>query len=563
VIFEEQVAAARPRPQPRKPIPANRRLLAAGTFLLLLAFAILLQWAGGAYACEFGGYPDEPAHYVTGLMVHDYMLSGFFHNPMKFAETFYFHYPKVAFGMWGPLMHLIEGVWMALFSPSRSSVLILMALIAAALAFTLARVIGGEFGWVAGVCAGMTLLATRCVQTYTAMVMADNLCALMDFWAIIWLGRYFRTERRRDAVLFAAFAILAVLTKGNGIALALAPPIAMLITRRFRLLKTLNFWLPAGLVVAIAGPWQYVSSRFLSGIGEVRHVSWSIGAAYVPMIVQILGPWLLPFVLVGIYDRIISPFAARAVEGRWAAAAAMIPAFWLFHWLVPSSSAELRYVAALAAPVLMFFAAGVARVADMLPRRFPYPVRAWVLAVAAAGIFAGTSFAVPQKRSYGFSELADALVSMPNSASSVMLVSSEAQGEGMLVSEIAMRDRRPGRVVLRATKILATVSWHGDHYEPRPPTPEEAQEYLERIPVQFLVLDEMPGPFRYAHHQNLFRMIAMYPDRWQLLGVYPQKLHATAAGSRIQIYQLKSLRNQPRGKVRLDLRYTLGRWIEK
>jgi len=533
------------------------------SFLLLFGWTVFLQWAGNAYSSEFSGYPDEPAHYVTGLMVRDYIASGFSQKPMAFAEAFYFHYPKVAFGMWGPLLHVGEGVWMLLFSASRTSVLILMALITASLAFTLSRVIGSEFGWAAGLAAGLALPSVLCVQTYTAMIMADNLCAFMDFCAIIWLGRYLRSERLRDAVLFGVFASLAVLTKGSGIALALAPPIAILITRRFALLKTWNFWLPAILVAVIAGPWQYVSYRFLSGIGDVRHVSWSIGSVYGPLMLHILGPWLLPFILIGIYDRVVAPFASRTVDGRWAAAAAFIPAFWLFHSFVPTGSAEERYTAAVVGPILMFLAAGVARVAAWLPARFPYRARAWALGIAVGCVFAGTVFAIPQKKSYGFAEVADVLLSQPDFAHAVVLVSSEDQGEGLLVSEIAMRDHRPGCIVLRGTKVLATVSWHGEHYVPRPPTPEETQEYLEQISVSYLVLEMRAGKEPYVHHRNLIRMIAMYPDRWRLVGIYPQKTHVTAPGSRIEVYEAVGQENRPRGKIRLDLRYTLGRWIER
>jgi hypothetical protein len=223
----------------------------------------------------------------------------------------------------------------------------------------------------------------------------------------------------------------------------------------------------------------------------------------------------------------------------------------------------MRYTAALVAPTLMFFAAGVARVATLLPARVPYRVRAALLTVATASIFAVTCFAIPQKPSYGFAEVADALMSMPNSADAAVLVSSEGQGEGMLVSEMAMRDHRPGRIVLRGTKVLATVSWQANRYEARPATPEETQAYLEQIPISFLVLDEGPAQLHYVHHRNLLKIITMYPERWRLLGVYPQKTHVTAADSRIEVYQLIGQGNRTRGKIRLDLRYTLGRWIEK
>jgi hypothetical protein len=41
-------------------------------FAAAFALTFLLQMLGGAYTADFAGNPDEPAHYVTGVMVRDY-----------------------------------------------------------------------------------------------------------------------------------------------------------------------------------------------------------------------------------------------------------------------------------------------------------------------------------------------------------------------------------------------------------------------------------------------------------------------------------------------------------
>src|SRR5487761_2640999 len=73
-------------------------------FAFFCSITVAFQIASGCYRSEFDGYPDEPAHYITGLMVHDYIASGSpFHrssqeNPLHYAENYYLHYPKVSFG---------------------------------------------------------------------------------------------------------------------------------------------------------------------------------------------------------------------------------------------------------------------------------------------------------------------------------------------------------------------------------------------------------------------------------------------------------------------------------
>src|SRR5689334_23060800 len=80
-------------------------------FAVAISVTILLQVLGGAWKAECGGYPDEPAHFMTGLMIRDYLVSGFHKSPIAFAEDYYLHYPKVAFGMWGPLLHICEAIF--------------------------------------------------------------------------------------------------------------------------------------------------------------------------------------------------------------------------------------------------------------------------------------------------------------------------------------------------------------------------------------------------------------------------------------------------------------------
>ncbi len=94
-----------------------------------------LQILSGAYRAEFAGYPDESAHYVTSLMVRDFIAGGNYTNPVQFADDYYAHYPKVALGHWPPLFYAFGGLWMLIFSASRQSVLLGMAVFTAVFAW--------------------------------------------------------------------------------------------------------------------------------------------------------------------------------------------------------------------------------------------------------------------------------------------------------------------------------------------------------------------------------------------------------------------------------------------
>jgi hypothetical protein len=112
---------------------------ACATFLVFLAAAVSLQWFAGAYGADFAGDPDEPAHYVTGLMVRDYIAAGMPGPPLRYAQAYYSHYPKVGLGHWPPVFYAVEAAWMLAFSGSRASVLVLLATISAFAALLLYR----------------------------------------------------------------------------------------------------------------------------------------------------------------------------------------------------------------------------------------------------------------------------------------------------------------------------------------------------------------------------------------------------------------------------------------
>src|SRR5262245_34562546 len=111
----------------------------AAVLAFFFAVAVFLQTLGGAYRAELTGYWDESAHLVTGIMTVEYLRTFPPVFPVHFAKEFYIHRPMVAIGHWPPMFYVLEGFWFLVVGVSRSSVLLLMALISAAVATTLYR----------------------------------------------------------------------------------------------------------------------------------------------------------------------------------------------------------------------------------------------------------------------------------------------------------------------------------------------------------------------------------------------------------------------------------------
>jgi hypothetical protein len=66
--------------------PAINKAQSVAVFAALLGLVVTLQVLGGAYASGFGGYPDEPAHLVTSLMVRDFLAGLDFRHPWQFPS---------------------------------------------------------------------------------------------------------------------------------------------------------------------------------------------------------------------------------------------------------------------------------------------------------------------------------------------------------------------------------------------------------------------------------------------------------------------------------------------
>ncbi len=152
----------------RSPLWAQGAILAG-----LFALAIVLQFLNGAFGSEFNAYPDEPAHYVTSLMVREYITGPHPFSPLKFAEQYYHHYPKVAFGHWPPVFYVVQAAWMLLFSASRASVRLEIAFTTALLAFSLWREARHWFGQLWALLAAVLLVCVPLIQNSTDEEMAE------------------------------------------------------------------------------------------------------------------------------------------------------------------------------------------------------------------------------------------------------------------------------------------------------------------------------------------------------------------------------------------------------
>jgi hypothetical protein len=514
-------------------------ILLFGCFLIAV---VVLQVLSGAYKAEFSGYPDEPAHYVTSLMLRNYIAEFKFSSPLHFAQDYYYHYPKVALGHWPPVFYIVQAFWMLLFSASRTSIRLEVAVTTALLAWSVFRECRQWLGTNAGILAGALLISLPLIQTYTNEEMAEGLLVLFCFWACIHFTRYLESGRWINNFYFGVLFSLAVLTKGNGWLLALIPPTAILLTRRYSLLTRRSFWIAPLTVSILCLPWQIVTMKLAAqgwegGSEPSLHYTLAALGQFALVLPQILGFSLLALLALGVFQLVLRPLVARrAVASSPAVMFSLLVAAWLFHSIVPAGVEDRKLIIAVPGMILFVFAGGMF-LADHLPLTDRwYDWRYRVIAVAGAIVFFVGTFSIPKVRHYGYAEAASFITSDPVLRKSTVLVSSESGGEGMLVSEIAMHQPRPEDVVVRATKALAQVNWNASRYRSTFKSADEILDYVKRQKIGLVVVDSFAAQNTFEHNRLVRQAIRQFPC-FRLIACFP------ASGKdrgRVELYRVEN-----------------------
>jgi hypothetical protein len=510
---------------------------------------VLLQVLSGAYRAEFSAYPDEPAHYVTSLMLREYVTGPHPLSPLKFAEDYYHHYPKVAFGHWPPFFYIVQAFWMLLFSAARASVRLQLAVTTAVLGFSLwheARRWFGQVsnhlsGQVAALLAAALLVCLPLVQESTDQEMAETLLALCCFWSTIYFGRYLDSGKLADALFFGLYFALAVLTKGSGWLLVFVPVIALLLTRKARLALSRNFWLGLLLAGALCVPWQVATLHsaergWAGGSHPSTGYTLSAFAQFFVVTVSIVGPILSVLVALGIVVTVVLPLFRSRVKTIPAVLFALLVGDWVFHSLVPAGVEDRKMIMAVPALLYFLFAGGL-WLADFIPPRHRFVIwkRAGLAALGAI-VFFTTVFSVPHDSHYGYTEVARFVVSDPALQSASVLVSSGSIGEGLLISEVAMRKPRPQLVILRSTKELAHVDWAGGHYQSVYHDAPSLLQYLDHAQVRGIVVDTYKGPGLFPHEELVKQALKASQGRYRLRAQFAGRSDSGQPGQ-VQLYE--------------------------
>jgi hypothetical protein len=505
-------------------------LIAVAAFVLVVG----LQELANAFPATFG--QDACSHYISGAMIHDYVVKGGFSNPLRYLLRYEEHYPLIGIGHWPPFYYGIEALWMMLFSSSQIAVLLLSATVTATTAVLLYLCTGRWAGLVAGLFVCVAYIVSPLTQSETAALMLDGPITLACLAAMLAYARFLDTGGFRAAALFGLLAAIGLLIKGNAGCLALLPVFALLIARRFDLLFKPAFWLPVLIVAILAGPWYYVTwgataqgFRFGYGLNYASHAA----LANLKTLSNSVGPLILVVALVSLARVCVTSHQERNGDRRLyylrVCAASLFCAAFIFQLAIPAAL-EPRYMLVAIPPLLILAAMEADYWSGWLSRRYGAGLfqtkSTWRVAALAMLMISLVPFAlqIPKLRDDGFAAATQWIWHNHPAENPLVLIAADAGGECASIVGLAMQDEhRPSIFVVRGSRLLGGGGYNNGDYRPRFANASAVMAQIDRYKIPLVLFRNSGVQANWTHLRQIQEARKLFPDRWQL--VYADRAH--------------------------------------
>lgn len=464
--------------------------------MVILTGAALLgvQISGGAFEAEFTAHPDEPAHFVSGLMLYDYLVTLPRENPIGWAQQYYLHYPKVALGHWPPLYPAMEASWWLLWGPSRLTAMLLQWLIGVVALTMFYRLARSLLSLPVTAVLMALMIAAPVFQRSLEQTMADLLCLL---WAILVMHATVRLLEEHDQnalFLIVTGLVAAALTKGTAICLIPVPFVAVLAYgKRIRI---------SGRVLVAGSACLLAAAAWYFAMGDVQR--WGG--------MRFDGPW--PGRLVG---RVAGwGFVALAIFGLRrrplaVVSGSVVVCMLVVSFFVRAMLEERLWITALPALLIL---------SGLAASRFKRP---WIAAGVLLAAMVFFPFARYRQSGSGFDKLVHQL-----QRPSRMVVTSLSPmdiGEGGWIAMSALAEKRPASFVIRASKVLADADWNGNRYKLLTSSEDAVLQRLDELGID-TVIAHVSAQQKTLPHQVLLRRAVMESRAWAPCGSATNTLSA-------------------------------------
>ena len=460
--------------------------------------------------------------------------------------------------MWPPLYHGLLGIFLLPGWPPETAALLLIGLAAAWTGWRLFRILSLLTTRRLAFAIAAAFLCTPVIVNLSSAVMLDIVIAAFALEATYWLALFVGSGHWRHAALYGLFAAGGCLTKGNGLAILLMPPLVAIFARRLDLFRRPGLYLSAAIVLLVAAPLVTMSFYFDATIGDFRMTTWADVITRTRFYAWYLSVQLgLPFLAIAALSLVMditSPKTERHPgPAMGPSLAALVVAATLFHLLNPHTVYSGRYMTLSIAPMFGLLPIGFRTLLGAVR----WPRWRGLMRVALVGGLIWSAFLVAPllafRRPLGFRDAASFLETTLGLAGHRFMVVSDENGEGAFVTEIASRHPEPRATVLRSSKIMASDTWGGHDFQLRYDSAAALMKALEDLHVEYIAVDESLAE---SHHP-------LWGPTRDLIETQANRLERcyAARGTRpVVLYRLKYQSPGPPAVPQMKISSPLGQW---
>lgn len=158
------------------------------------------------------------------------------------------------------------------------------------------------------------------------------------------------------------------------------------------------------------------------------------------LLVSAFGKASSVLICAGLFRKCVQPFLLHESSSPLRAALASVAVSVYLSQSILSAGLEPRFIVPAIPALISFLAAGVEGLAQKsAPLGQSLRICAFATLALTTALVGSQTFALPAKTYRGFAQVADYILCHPESRRTASLVSSEAHGEGELISAIAVR----------------------------------------------------------------------------------------------------------------------------
>ncbi len=479
--------------------------------LLFSCVCLASQILSGGYGSDQSQTGDEAAHFVTALMIHDYLAMHLGENFLRYAREYYAHFPRVGLGHWPPMFELTQAL-IFFISRSKFSALGFQALIGGLLGGLPAAVVARKHTPVVALAAGSAVLLAPFPLFLSNTVMADNFLAVLVFATAMTWERFYRHRNWKWCAIFSCLALAAMLTKGSAVFLALLPVIYAAVKGDLKFLFDRRVLASGAFVALFSVPW-YVATYKLAASG----FNYSWGASFILLTISTYPKMLLSSVgipivlgyLFGLWSAFSSAASKRDddVISHAAASFAML----LSAIAIPADVTP-RYLIPALPGIAIVAVFGISSALSLLPIDWSQIKYARNIALIGLLVISTVSiFRRPHVEPFGAADVVEAIAAQ-RSPNPLVLVSGSARYEGALIAAFALAERKPQHYVVRATKVLASGNFMGSNYTNRFASAAAMRDWIVSREIGFIsICDDREGS-AFGHNQVLQTTIRDNPN---------------------------------------------------